>query len=257
MDRHESKLQNYKVKYEGKVFKTKLCGEFLVLRYDDNENIYIKFVTTGYEKKVTADYIRRGLIKDRLLPRVHGVGIIGDEVTKENGKFTKEYATWSGMLARLYSEATQKVNPTYKDCSVSDNFKYYPYFKEWCSKQVGFNQARWELDKDILVKGNKIYSEDTCCFVPREINGLFIKSNATRGEYPLGVSKVNENKYVVQLNRKGFGKYVGYETTPLRAFDLYKKAKEAHIKDVANKWKDCIDVRVYEALMSYEVNIDD
>ena len=52
-------------------------------------------------------------------------------------------------------------------------------------------------------------------------------------------------------------KTLGYYITAEEAFYAYKQAKEAHIKEVANKWKDQIDIRVYEALMKYEVEIMD
>lgn len=72
--------------------------------------------------------------------------------------------------------------------SSSENFKHYTYFQDWCSKQVGFNVEGFALDKDTLVKGNKVYSEDTCCFVPQEINSLMTKANARRGTYIIGVN---------------------------------------------------------------------
>ena len=141
---------------------------------------------------------------------------------------------------------------------MSDNFKYYPYFKNWCSKQVGFGNKGWQLDKDILIKGNKIYSEDTCCFVPAEINSLFIKCDRSRGEYPIGVNyHKRDRKYVAKISRFKEDIHLGYFYTPDEAFNAYKEAKEAYIKEVANKWKDQIDLRVYEALMNYQVEITD
>ena len=114
-----------------------------------------------------------------------------------------------------------------------------------------------ELDKDILNKGNKVYSPDTCVYVPQSINSLFTKSDKVRGEYPIGVYK-QKDKYVAQLN-KGNGKqiYLGSYSTPEEAFQAYKQAKEEYIKEVANEYKDKIPYRLYEALMNYEVEIDD
>ena len=91
------------------------------------------------------------------------------------------------MLCRCYSDAIKKRCPTYIDCEVSDNFKRYEYFYEWCHKQIGFSNKDWHLDKDLLTKGNKVYSEEYCVFLPKEINLMLIKSTASRGEYLIGV----------------------------------------------------------------------
>ena len=110
------------------------------------------------------------------------------------------------------------------------------------------------MDKDILVKGNKIYSEDTCCFVPREINSLFVKRKKSRGNFALGV---DYKKSVKKFRARCGNKHLGLFNTELEAFYAYKQAKETYIKEVANKWKDQIDPRVYNALMKYEVEITD
>ena len=91
------------------------------------------------------------------------------------------------MLVRCYSDTSKKKNPTYEGCEVSENFKSYEYFYDWCQKQIGFANKDWHLDKDLLVKGNKIYSESTCIFIPSEINLLLTKCTASRGEHLIGV----------------------------------------------------------------------
>jgi len=116
----------------------------------------------------------------------------------------------------------------------------------------------WALDKDILQKGNKLYSKDTCCFVPQEVNSLLIKRDNSRGEYPVGVCfRKATGKFMAQLTVNGKQKTLGYFTTPEEAFQVYKAAKEAQIKAVADKWKYLLDERVFQALLAYEVNIDD
>ena len=163
------------------------------------------------------------------------------------------------MLRRCYNDTYQKKNPTYIDCEVSDNFKSYEYFYEWCHKQVGFNSKDWQLDKDLLVKGNKVYSEDSCIFIPKEINLLLTKSTASRGEYLIGVYWSKTNKaFRAQINKnKGKREHLGYFNTELEAYNVYKTAKEAYIKELAEKWKSQIDTRAYEALMNYQVEITD
>ena len=244
---------------EGDVFKTKSYGDLIITKYVNSKAVCVKFVVTGYETTTKASNVIAGSVKDRLLPTVYGIGITGDSQVRVDGKHTKEYRLWNNMLKRCYSVGCQKVRPTYIDCSISENFRYLQYFKEWCNNQIGFNSVDekgkpFALDKDILVKGNRVYNEDVCVFVPQEVNLLFTKRDKSRGEYPIGVSfHKSRGMLTATLNNK----YLGYFNTAEQAFQVYKTAKEAYIKEVANKWKDKIDPKVYEALMNYEVHIDD
>lgn len=257
------RLAESKLNYEGKTFTSNNCGEFEVISYSNKRNILIKFKLTGYETNVEVSQIKNGSIKDRMFPEVMGIGVVGDSITKVNGKHTKEYALWRGVLERCYNPKKHLKLPTYIGCSVSDNFKYFPCFEKWCSKQVGFdltdeNSKPFHLDKDLLIKGNKVYSEDTCVFVPQEINNLLTKPTIAVNGYPVGVHYCKaKNTYIAQISRGTVGKGLGSFDTPEEAFHVYKQAKEDHIKDVANKWKDQIDPRVYNALMNYQVEITD
>ena len=244
----------------GKVYKSTSSGNFKILKYNNTANVEIQFVNTGYEMVARLGDIRKGEVKDPYSQSVHSVGILGTKYPPSiNGVKTKEYMLWHSMLKRCYSDTCKNKNPTYIDCKVSDGFLYYEYFYEWCNKQIGFGVDGWQLDKDLLIKGNKVYSEDSCVFIPQEINSLLVKREASRGEYLIGVYWHNTNKaFVAQVNKnKGKQEHLGYFKTELEAFNTYKQAKESFIKEQANKWKDAIDDRAYEALMSYEVNIDD
>ena len=250
--------QETKDKYEGRVFETKNDGKLRVIEYRGHLDVIVKFEDTGYETTTRANQLRKGEVKDRSLPSVYGVGIIGNGITRVCGVETKDHQLWNSMLRRCYDEKYSNKYPTYKDCEVSDNFKYFPYFKDWCSKQTGFGKEGWQLDKDILVKGNKVYSEDVCAFVPSEVNSLFIKRDSLRGDCPVGVRyRKRFDKFESQVTLYGKMVYLGTFNTPEEAFCAYKEAKEAYIKEVANKWKDQINPRVYEALMKYRVEITD
>ena len=252
-----SKLNYCKDKYEGKLFPTKQNGTLEIMEYVSAKEITIRFVDTGYTTRCRLENILCGEVKDRLKPSVYGVGIVGEKYPLENGKQSKEYTVWVGMLDRCYS-TTNDTRKTYEGCEVTSSFRYFPFFKEWCHNQVGFGEKGFALDKDILVKGNKVYSPETCCFVPREINSLFVKRDKLRGEYPVGVCFHKPlNKYVSKLSAYGRSRNLGYFSSVSEAFYVYKEAKETHIKEVANKWKDQIDQRVYEALMNWEVDITD
>ena len=248
----------------GVVCESKLSGDFKIVKYNDKTNVEIQFVTTGYRKVAEMKEVRNGSVKDPYSPSVFGVGILGTKYPiSVNNVQTKEYVLWCHMLRRCYSDNFKKKNQTYEGCKCSENFKSYEYFYEWCNKQLGFgnggNGNQFQLDKDLLIKGNKVYSEDSCIFLPREINQLLVKCTASRGKYLIGVCWCNTKKaFVARVGRsKGKQEHLGYFNTEIEAFNAYKQAKEAFIKEQANKWKSQIDDRAYNALMNYTVNIND
>ena len=200
----------------------------------------------------------------RVNKSVYGIGVNDKEYPSWNiNKPLKEYAIWKDMLLRCTKEFWNK-HPTYIGNTCSENFKFYSFFYRWCQEQIGFgnideNGKSWHLDKDLLLKGNKHYSEDACVFVPSRINSLLVKRNADRGVFPLGVSYHKHSKKF--RSRCGTGnplqQHIGYSDTPEEAFAMYKTFKEAYIKKVADEYKHHLDVRAYEALMSYEVHEND
>ena len=244
----------------GKMCKSKLSGDFKIVKYNDSKNVEVRFLKTGFETSATLGNIRNGKVKDPCAPSVCGVGILGTKYpSRVNDVLTKEYILWTHMLERCYSDSFKKKYPTYEGCEVSNNFKSYEYFYEWCHKQIGFGVEGWHLDKDLLIKSNKVYSETTCVFLPFEINSLLIKRGALRGEHLIGVSWYKRDKaFVAKVSRnEGQQEHLGYFNTELEAFNAYKTAKEAFVKEQANRWNGKIDIRAYNALMNYEVNIDD
>lgn len=261
MANNAERLAKNKLEYEGNVFVSNNCGEFTVVSYRNKRDVLIKFTQTGYEVKVELSQIKKGTVKDRMFPEVMGIGIVGDSVTKVNGKHTKEYTLWRGILERCYNPKKHLKLPTYVGCSVSESFKYFPHFEDWCNKQISFglldnNGKTFHLDKDLLFKGNKIYSEDTCVFVPQEINNLLTKPKLTVNGYPVGVHYDKAlSKYIAQVSLGAKMKGLGSFDTPEEAFKVYKQAKEAYIKEVANKWKSVLDQRAHQALIHYEIEI--
>jgi len=179
--------------------------------------------------------------------------------TYVDGKNVKEYDLWNGMLRRCFSEKYQTHQPTYKGCSVSDNFLNYTFFYDWCQKQIGFGKVdekgrSWQLDKDLLIVDNKIYSETTCVFVPREINSFFNEHGNARGEYHLGVCfHKHSSKFMASCAVNGKRQYLGLFNTAEEAFNVYKPLKEALCKQLALKWQSEIDSRLFNAMMKWEV----
>ena len=132
-----------------------------------------------------------------------GIGYIGEGKykSKENGKNTRVYKTWKNMLQRCYDSKYHEEKPTYINCSVSEEFHNFQNFGEW--DEYNFYQIEGQqmcLDKDILVKHNKLYSPDTCIYVPKTINSLFVKRQNDRGKSAIGTFCDKNGKYIVPVS---------------------------------------------------------
>lgn len=177
-----------------------------------------------------------------------------------DGQMIQSYHIWQGIIYRCYSGSLHKRQPCYSDCSVCDEWLYFTNFKKWFDENY---IEGWDIDKDLLIKGNKEYGPTTCCFVPPEINYMLTKSDKKRGEYPIGVTfHTPRNKFRAQMSiitqeKEKKKIHLGYFTSPEEAFQAYKKEKEAYFRRVANKWKDKIDKRAFEALYNYKIETTD
>lgn len=173
------------------------------------------------------------------------------------GKLIPEYNLWTNMLGRVHG----KNRPSYENCNIDPSWYSMKAFITDVSNLPNYHMALtqgWCLDKDILVRGNKTYAKDFCCFVPNEINTLLINCKATRGSLPVGVCFNKERgKFVAQITINGKIKGLGYFANAEDAFKAYKLAKENHIKCVASKLKHQIDSKVYDALQSWTVGYKD
>ena len=247
----------------GDILPTSRWGDVKIVDYIDSKYITVEFVNTGGVKITNSSNLYKGAVQDDLQPDlIYGVGYNDvKNSAKKGSEYEFEYKLWTRMLGRCYDIKFQSNFPTYTDKIVSEEWLVFSNFVEDVRKFTGYDKAKhetWELDKDIIVKGNNTYSKDACCFVPKELNYLLINPKGNRNSYPIGVHKKSKrNKYSVTISRNGISNSLGtFDTTEL-AFLAYKEAKEQYIKEVANKWKDQIDPRVYDALLRYEVEITD
>lgn len=182
---------------------------------------------------------------------VCGVGV-NDVI---GAKRTIAWRKWMSMLTRCYGVDDFGNKPTYADCSVCNEWLLFSKFKEW------FNENYVEgyvLDKDLLIRGNKVYSPNTCCFVPQRINTLILDRGNDRGACPVGVSK-HGNKFSAGVNIEGKRKHLGLFNTAEEAFIAYKCEKEQYIKDIATAYYNDgkISTKVYNALMCWKIHIAD
>ena len=189
---------------------------------------------------------------------IFGIGVNDyDGHVRINGKIIKSYDVWHSMIERCYSKKSHKKRPTYIGCKVHKEWLYFSNFIKWFDENY---IEGYELDKDILFKGNKWYCTDTCAFVPKEINSLFTKHDSKRGNFPIGVSYKKEiKKFYSSVSINGVIKNLGFFNNDKEAFYAYKKEKEKNIKEMAEKYfKDrLITENIYNAMISYKVDIND
>ena len=237
----------------GDVFTTNEGGSVTVLQYQNSKAVTVKHNdTNGHVVVVQAGNLRGGGVKNPYHRSVHGVGFIGvgEHLASVNGKLTPAYDTWRRMLERCHCPKSLARNPTYMGCTVHPDWHNFQNFAEWFERQ--YFATCWQLDKDLIVEGNKVYSVDTCVFLPQQLNSLLNDCGATRGDLPQGVSR-RRNGYQAQLSIDGRLHQLGTYATPSEAFQAYKLAKEANVKRMAEQYKCLIDPRVYDSLMRYEV----
>lgn len=227
--------------------KDAFCG--IVFDMDNtNTEIFVRMVN-----------VRRGSFSNPFHRSICGVGYfgVGKYVAKIDGKHTEEYKHFNSMIKRCYSEHQLKHAPSYLFTEVNPEMHCFQDMADWCNRQIGFGNKGWQLDKDLLVRGNNEYSFDKCVFLPPQIN-TFIKPKRFNN-LPLGVDLSNSKSKIYRAQGAWAGKnYVlGNFETVEEAFTAYKTDKEANAKRLAEIWKEQIDPRAYEALKNYTVSIED
>lgn len=139
-----------------------------------------------------------------------------------------------------------------------NGFSDFQEFVVWHRKQKAYGLG-WELDKDLLVKGNKIYSQTTCVLLPKKINTLLTNRSNCRGEYPIGVrfDKRSKKFGVSCSNGEGVQEWLGTYSTVEDAFQKYKEYKENLCKKLAETYKQNLEISAYDALFNFKVNMED
>lgn len=181
-----------KIDRTGEIGYNNFGSEMIIVRYENKRNIDVYFSEYNWTfKSAKYDSFKKGNIKCPYERRTYGVGYLGEGEykCKENDKLTRVYRTWVNMLTRCYNLKYHEKRPTYINCEVSKEFHNFQDFGNWYDDNYyQIEGQRMCLDKDILFKHNKIYSSETCMFVPNTINVLFTKSDSKRGESVIGIS---------------------------------------------------------------------
>ena len=239
-----------------------------IIKYRTNKDIDILFENEYIAKSKTYYYFKNGKINNPYYKSIFGVGFIGDGEYNSLNSATL-YTKWYNMIGRCYSKKVQIKQSSYIGCSVCSEWHNFQNFAKWFNNNIWSEECN-VVDKDILVKRNKIYSPDTCILVDININSLFTKCDKSRSDCPIGVHKIKGritgNNYIAEcsmlLNKDNNKRtrYLGVFKTPIEAFNAYKQFKESYIKqvadDYANKYSN-FPKRLYDAMYNYEVEITD
>ena len=248
-----------KVDRVGQTFVNNEGCQGVIEKYINSSEVYVRFPNCKNLIKTSYANCKRGEVKNPLYKSVYSVGFIGEGKYPTNGQYKKCYRTWKSMLERCYLKDDTVGRRAYTDCVVCEEWHNYQNFAEWYENN--YYEVKGEqmcLDKDILVKENKIYSSKTCVFVPQTINKLFNKQAYQRGNLPIGVRYDSKrDKYYCDYTYKGKTKYIGSSTDVEQCFKMYKKCKECLIKEVAREYESVLPPQVYNAMCNYEVLITD
>lgn len=224
----------------------------VIIEYINSQNVIIKY-ENGCIQKIQYKAFLDGYFKSQLLKTHCGVGYMG---IGDFNYLHPSYQYWVGMISRCYSKSNKAV--AYSDVIVCDEWHNFQNFAQWFeSNYYEVPNSKMQLDKDFIKKGNKTYSKENCVFVPSEINNLLTTGRFHRGNTPIGVKKVGDNKYISACRSNGVKKYGKTASSEEESFSDYKKMKEDAIKLKANELIDIIPKILYDAMCSYKVEITD
>jgi hypothetical protein len=234
-------------KWIGKRFKTKYNEEFVIIKYISAVDVTISFDEKfgSAEVKTYMKQIKSGVVRNPNRATVFDRGFQGQ------GKYRSDSqarSIWNHIFYRCYNTEACK---TYNECFVDEKWYNFQTFAKWYEENY---IEDFHIDKDILVKGNKCYGPDTCCFVPQEINNLFYSNNNSHELF--GVRQIDEKRYRPRMRFNGDEKYLGTYTNLTDAIDVYVNSKIDYVTAIANKWKHKLSEKVYNTLINYDFRND-
>lgn len=243
-------MVDFGIKYLGKEFENKLGEKCFVIDYKSSKEVVVMFYD-GYYTTTQMSNIRKGAVKNPFSEQGKFLGFgVADVKVSTKSPLYKYRRLWEAMITRVHS----KADKAYHNVTVSQDWAMLSTFLEDIKSFSGYDRVLtdgWVLDKDILSVNDKIYSKDTCCFVPPEINSLLVNMDKPKGNHPLGVHFCNrEGKFVAQMHTKTTTKHIGYFSCPSKAHTAYKCEKQQYINRIVELYKDALDTKVYRALLN-------
>lgn len=235
----------------GDIYNTNGSCKIKVIENNGWNKVLVEFQDKHKHRVITSrSHVKNGDIRNPYEPVVQGLGYIG--VGKYSGSLTggyrQIYKCWVHMIERCYNQKRLSLFPTYKGCTVHPDWHNFQNFAEWYMSQE-HQGVGYHIDKDILVKGNKVYSPDTCCLVPMQINSMFSSRGKTIGSEMTGVTK-QKGRFRARLNIDGKPKHLGYFDTENEAHEVFLKERVKFVRNTAIEYEGRIDISVFEAIMS-------
>lgn len=231
-------------------------GSLTVLKYEKAIKILVKHNDEyGHEMWTQADRIRKGVVRNPFEKHKNGLSFTGYGYCCNLDKELRYviYGLWNGVVSRTDNRSCGKnrTRDTYTDATMSEKwYNFQDFCKFVCENK--YYQIGFHLDKDLLVKGNKHYSANTCCFLPQIINGGIAINYDTGNGLPVGVNRKGDY-YEAAISYRGKRKRIGAYATIEEASAAYVVAKEAYVKELALEYKDQIEPRAFEALLNWTV----
>ncbi len=232
---------------KGLLCKNTKGEEFVVVEDLNHKKCLIEFTDKHkHVREVHKSAIRSGNVKNPYSITKQGVGYLGygDYSTDKN---KREHLIWSKMLERCYYQGHPHYE-NYEDVIVCEDWHNFQNFAAWCGTQKGFSNRHFELDKDFLVEGNRVYGPDVCCFLPQVINKFFLKGRTAQKRdknLAKGVTKMESGNYRAAAN----GRKLGTFPTQKQAEMAYKNYKKYNLWLLANEYKEELDENVYARLL--------
>ncbi len=235
----------------GEVRENNQGTKMKIVQYRNYNDIDVEFMDDFHYTKRHQAYsnFRTGSIKNPYDKTICGVGYIGvgEYQTGTKTKHTEEYQNWTCMIRRCYDESLKdRYSAYYGDCIVCEEWHCFQTFAKWWNDNIyRVGTERMHLDKDILVRGNRIYSPKTCLIVPQRINMLFKKKPNKYG-LPSGIKPRVNGKFEAQYRHESLGVYDTLE----QATTAHDTKRTESIVEIAKEYRHTIPNRLYEALVS-------
>lgn len=243
--------------------------EYVITHYEDAHNVEITWFS-GEKEWVESAHAHKGTTKYLNKRGTFGVGYLGygrfipGEKRIPHGCERMPHNLWRAWVRMLERCVGDRVkNPSYEGCTFDESWVNCQSFIEWGILQKGHdrlesNGKTWQLDKDILVNGNRVYSPETCVFVPNEINTHFKDVEKGKDGY-YGVNEIEpkhpnaKRGWVARCcNVKKEREYLGFYDNPTDAYIAYRTRKIEVMSDLADKWKGEVDERVINSLQNFD-----
>lgn len=216
-------------------------GKKLTIKNINNSEVLVIYESTARRKDFIGKYDKT----------VFDIGCVGD-VTKT---FTKrDKSCWKDMILRcINKEKEKKKINSYCSVDITEDFLVFAKFLDWLHEQKPYKLINdWQLDKDLFFNG--YYSKESCCLLPKEINLSLVGIRSTRSNTGYtGVSFCRRDQvYVAKIHRYGKHYNLGSFKCPRKAFGVWKDAKLLHLQNLAEKYKDVLDQKVYDKLINFD-----